>query len=413
MGVLSKTIKSKKNEIKAKRTLGSVGDTIPISTGFAAFDYSLASRFTNAETNEEVVLGGFCMGKLVLAVGSSQSGKTTFLLQVANKMVEDLNGDVLVMDYERASNNVKARVMAICGITEEEFEERFTVLNSENMEIATLKEVIHEIVEAKKKLKEEDMVDWYDINMQPVKIYPPTVIVVDSIANMRGIDQIEDTNNMSAATIGRLNADVVNFFLNYGLQYNITLLCVNHIKKKIITNQYAKIDPVLPGLEKDENLPGGGVWAYNADYAIRFYSGGAQMKADKDYKVLGREVEARILKSRGSFNQQRIKLAMTSKVGFYAPLSNIMTLQDMCEKVNGTGTAGFYLDANPELKWKKSTLMNQYLEDDKFREQFDQAVEATFYQIALDNTDTSLKVEAPKRGRAKSVAETLFEEDDE
>lgn len=188
-------------------------------------------------------------------------------------MVKDLNGDVIIFDYEKASNNLPERVQTICGIDENEFEEKFSVVSNEGMDVTTLQNFIIDIVKIKRELAKEDMVDWYDEHLNPIKIYPPTVLIVDSIARIRTDSDEDDSNNMTGAAAAKKNSEMLAVLTKYAIDYNITIIAINHITTKVITNKYAKYDPVLSGLSVEENLPGGIKWAFDASYALRFYSG--------------------------------------------------------------------------------------------------------------------------------------------
>ena len=258
MGILNDKIKKVKSDIKKKQQRGSVSETMFVPTGIKLLDYYCGVSGTTSKKESFYNLG-LPFGKIHMAVGHSQSGKTTLFLQIANAMTKDFNGDVILADFERSSTDLRSRVSNICGITAEEFDNRFTVFNHEDMTAEFLKKQIFDIVEAKRGLSDDDLIDWYDQEMNPVKIYPPTVIVIDSVSAMRSKELLENAdldNNMVAAQIAKSNGAFLTSIEHFLEAYNITILSVGHIGTKIVINPYAPRTVQLPGLGDNESISG-------------------------------------------------------------------------------------------------------------------------------------------------------------
>ena len=258
MGILSAKIKETKKTV-AKKSIGSVSETVFVPTNIKILDYNGGTMATNAEDGESFYNIGLPMGKIHMAVGHSQSGKTTLMLQFADAMTKDLNGDVILADFERSSTDPRSRIKNICGITDEEYDERFTIFNHEDMTAEFLKKMIFDIVETKRALSKNDLVDWMDLEGNPVKIFPPTVIIIDSVSAMRSKELLENKdldNNMVAAQIAKSNGAFLTSIEHFLEAYNITILAVGHIGTKISINPYAPRKVQLPGLGDDENISG-------------------------------------------------------------------------------------------------------------------------------------------------------------
>lgn len=248
MGVLNKSIKSIKSKIP--KAVGSVNETLFAPTAIDILDYNCGTLATGEDGDTFYNLG-IPMGKIHIAVGHSQSGKTTLLLQMANNMVANLNGDVVLADFERATNDPRTRIKNICKVTDEEYDERFTIFNQETMTLEFIKKFIFDVVEAKKALPNSEMVDWVDLQGVECKIYPPTVIIIDSISAVRPkelLDTPDMDGNMVAATVAKGNSAFLASIEHFLEPYNITLMGVGHITTRIQINPYAPKKIQLPGL---------------------------------------------------------------------------------------------------------------------------------------------------------------------
>lgn len=252
MGILKKQLvaANAKNNV---RLPGTAEDTMSIPTGFDFIDYACAT-VCETEDGEEFINAGLPYGKAYMFIGNSQAGKTTLAIQCANTLAAPYNGDVLVLDYERSSNNLRQRVRHITGASKEEFEDRFTVYNHVNMSTEFLKEIIFQIRDMKKKLKASDMVEHIDIHGNTVKMYPPTILIVDSIPAMKPKEVLEDSeldNNMVGGKMAAANSNLAKTIVALLEAYNITIFFINHITTKIVTNAYAPKKVQLPGLGVD------------------------------------------------------------------------------------------------------------------------------------------------------------------
>lgn len=226
MGILKKQLVEKQKKVHVT-TPGSVTDAICVPTGFDIIDYECATLCENDE-GEEFLSIGFPMGKIILLAGNSQGGKTTFALQASYNMAKELNGDVVLLDFERASNNVSLRVRSITGCTEEEFDNMFTIFNQIDMSTEFFKKIIFDIAEMKKALNpKKDFVDHFDLKGNPIRIYPPTFVLVDSIPSVKPQEILEDPdldNNMIPGKMAAANSAVLKSILGILEQYNITVI---------------------------------------------------------------------------------------------------------------------------------------------------------------------------------------------
>ena len=251
MGKLHKALATKHAALR-KVPLGSVVNAMSIPTGFDLIDYACATICEDTK-GEEFLNIGLPMGKIYEFIGNSQGGKTTLAYQCADAMVKDLDGDILALDYEHSSNNLRLRYSKINGCTREEFDNRVSLYNHASMSTEFLKELIHDVVALKKTQKKADMVEWTDVEGNDLHIYAPTVIILDSVPAMKPNEVLNDPkldNNMVAGKMAAANSALLKSIVNMLETYNITLMAINHITTKIVTNSYAPRVVILPGLSR-------------------------------------------------------------------------------------------------------------------------------------------------------------------
>lgn len=256
MGFMNTANKKLQTTYNAKSE-GSVGDSLFVRTSIDVIDYYLGTEI-NSEDGDFYNLG-IPQGKIVKFIGHSQSGKTTLALQIADATVKELNGDVVVFDFERSSSDMRSRYKAITGCTDEEYDERFTLFKNPTMSVDDVKEYIFTIAKQKQEAGKKCMVEWVNLEGTTNKIYPPTVIIIDSWAVVRNKEILNDAKldgNMVAASIAKSNGAFLTSIEHLLEEYNISLFIINHITTKISINPYAAKKIQLPGLGDDENLPG-------------------------------------------------------------------------------------------------------------------------------------------------------------
>lgn len=229
MGVLNKNIKKVKADIIKKQAPGTVSEMMFVPIGIDLVDYHCGTVATNLAEQEQFYNVGLPMGKIHMFVGHSQSGKTTLALQIADAMVKDLNGDVILADFERSSTDPRSRIKNLTGCTDDEYDERYTIFNQEDMTVEFLKEQLFAIAEAKRGLSRDELLDWFTLEGKACKIYPPTVVIIDSVAAMRNKELLENgkmDGNMVAATIAKGNSAFLMGVEHLLEAYNITLLAI-------------------------------------------------------------------------------------------------------------------------------------------------------------------------------------------
>jgi len=382
MGLLKKEIKSVKAAIDKATKPGGVSETMFVTTGIDAVDYHCGTIGTNVDEGDQFYNLGIPMGKIHMAVGHSQSGKTTLMLQIAFAICAPLNGDVIVADFERASTDPRSRIKAITGCSDEQYEDIFTIFNQEDMTVEFLKEQVYNIAEMKRATAKEDMLDWITLEGRACKIYPPTVIIIDSVAAMRTKELLENSKmdtNMVAATIAKGNSAFLTSVEHLLEAYNITILAVGHITTKITINPYAPKKIQLPGLGDDENIAGGNKFVFLASYLFKL-NAGKEFKDDKDLGIQGRIVYCSFLKTRSSYNKQSVPLFYHAKEGFSNTLTSYYHFKETlgCLKKSGTN---FALPNAPTDFFAQKGFMAKYNGDEEFNANFNSLVAEKYAEV--------------------------------
>ena len=253
-------------ELKANDKKGlfrSDDNTISFPTGFHALDYANGYYQTvkiNGEYKYIRRLGippGF-----TTIIGSSGVGKSTFCIGAGWNIVKRFkNGQFIYVDCEKTMT--KQRIIEVSGASPED--PRITLMK-ERTAIEDVLELLDEICERKDANRSEIQIEIKDQSLdgKPYKIYPPTVVVIDSLPSFNGRDY-DDTSLGSNVDGMRGAKDVSRFFTNCldnATKYNIVFLVVNHIRPKAEMNPYAQPPKGLMMLGQAEQLPRGAVAQY-------------------------------------------------------------------------------------------------------------------------------------------------------
>lgn len=392
MGILSKQIKKTKQSEKKKSSPYSVDDCVFSPTGIDLIDFYGGTAYNDSYNI------GLPLGKVTMLIGHSQSGKTTAAIQFAHAITSGRNGDVVIFDFERASTNPKNRICKICGISESEYEDQFTIFNQSTMTADFMKKFIFDdIIAPKKALGKEDMIDWTDLDGKPTKIYPPTVLIIDSVSAIRSKEMLESKeldSNMAGASIAKSNSNFITSIEPFLEEYNITILAIGHITTKITINPYEAKRIQLPGLGDSEHIPGGNKFIYFSSYVIKL-TAGAEFKEDKDFKFSGRIVNAKLLKTRSGFNNNTLPLVYHSNLGFHNVLTNIVWAKAQ-GLLKGGGSAGFFLPEMPGVKFTQAQFMKTYRSNEEFANAFDTLIAEKLCEI-IDKKETADDTGSPSK----------------
>lgn len=245
-------------------------NTVSFPTGFHALDYANGYYQTVKVNGEYKYIRrlGIPPGFTTI-IGSTGAGKSTFCISAGWNIVKKFpTGQFIYVDCEKTMT--KQRIIEVSGANPED--PRITLMK-EHTAIEDVLELLDAIYEKKESNKNEIQVEvvGQSLDGKPYKIYPPTVVVIDSLPSFNGRDY--DDSSLGSNVDGMRGAkDISRFFTNCldnATKYNIVFLVVNHIRPKAEMNPYAQPPKGLMMLGQSEQLPRGAVAQYYSNTYFR------------------------------------------------------------------------------------------------------------------------------------------------
>ena len=354
-------------ELKANDKKGlfrSDDNTVSFPTGFHALDYANGYYQTvkiNGEYKHIRRLGippGF-----TTIIGSSGVGKSTFCLGAGWNIVKRFsNGQFIYVDCEKTMT--KQRIIEVTGASPED--PRITLMK-ERTAIEDVLELLDEICERKEANKNEIQIEIKDQSLdgKPYKIYPPTVVVIDSLPSFNGRDY-DDTSLGSNVDGMRGAKDVSRFFTNCldnATKYNIVFLVVNHIRPKAEMNPYAQPPKGLMMLGQAEQLPRGAVAQYYSTTYFRINSKRSDAYTMEDNGFTGFKCIIQLAKTKSNVVGTSFPVAFTGD-GF-DPYYSIYEFANSIGLIKGRNPY-LYFEGLEELKFNRKDFVPRMKFEDGF-----------------------------------------------
>lgn len=367
MGILAGKIKQM---VKKEKNLGKESSWTPsYTTGIDVFDYS------NGKYEEDgTITVGISGGRIFTAIGKSGTGKTTFDIQIGCHIADNYDGDVVHMDFERATDI--NRILNVSGWTKEKFKNLYIHMDTE-ISTESLFALVKSIAALKKENSKELLFDSGKKREDGTKImiYPPTVIILDSLAVMAPDKQEEDekmSGSMSSSAIAKANTQLFKRITGALNDANIILLVVNHVNAKIEINPMAKTQAQVNFLKQDETIPGGNAPVYLTNCLVKLVTGD-KLSPDKEFKIKGFLVKGELVKSRSAAAGITFTMVYDQQNGFDNLLSNFLLAKNS-GKISGGGTK-YYVEGLPDVTFSQATFKQKYNESPKLRDHFDAVVQ--------------------------------------
>lgn len=354
-------------ELKANDKKGlfrSDDNTVSFPTGFHALDYANGYYQTvkiNGEYKHIRRLGippGF-----TTIIGSSGVGKSTFCLGAGWNIVKRFsNGQFIYVDCEKTMT--KQRIIEVTGASPED--PRITLMK-ERTAIEDVLELLDEICERKEANKSEIQIEIKDQSLdgKPYKIYPPTVVVIDSLPSFNGRDY-DDTSLGSNVDGMRGAKDVSRFFTNCldnATKYNIVFLVVNHIRPKAEMNPYAQPPKGLMMLGQAEQLPRGAVAQYYSTTYFRINSKRSDAYTMEDNGFTGFKCIIQLAKTKSNVVGTSFPVAFTGD-GF-DPYYSIYEFANSIGLIKGKNPY-LYFEGLEDLKFNRKDFVPRMKFEDGF-----------------------------------------------
>ncbi len=347
---------------KMKKMMNTSSSGIMLHTPFVVLDYLNGYKmdiYDNGEVIETRNETGICAGSIVTIIGKSATAKTTAAVQMAYSMVRQFDsGMVFHYDIEKAIS--VTRIMNITGMDATTYERHY-VLKKTNLFIEDIMDDIYNIIDIKKNNKDEMMLDYgiNDVFNKPIKGYPPTVLIIDSIPLVASRDAKEE---MEGGTYSNRVAKALAQFFKKATpiieEYNITIFVINHITTEIAINPMAKTAPQILYLKQGESLPGGKTPIYLSNNIFKFVAIGSEKYNMEDHGFDGFAVSCEVLKSRTNTNGKILRMIYNKESGF-DPLRTLYQFAKDNELVDGRNPKK-YIKGYPEHTFSEKTLNNDF-----------------------------------------------------
>lgn len=367
-------------------TYGTTASRFMQPTGFTCFDYLNGEIAYNGK-NERLVHVGVDHGKIITVIGKSGSGKSTFAMQMGAQLIKPFKeGAIFVFDFEQGSS--KERIKQITGMDEDYYNEHVTLLQKGISTESVLK-LIMQIKKLKLEHEKELLVDnpngEKDENGEVIKVLPPTVVVIDSIASMLPANELDEDiikGQMTATGIAKVNTQL---FKRIGMPCataNIIPIFINHINAKIETT-IVPTQSQVNYLSQSETLPGGNACIYLTNTLIRITTK-SKLEPDKGYQIKGFETAVSLVKSRSSAAGRSVTMVYNQFEGFDNDLSLLEYIK-ACGKLKGAGVS-YKLEGLEDHTFRLSAFKDKLKEDTVLRNHFyklgKELLEASIYESA-------------------------------
>ena len=231
------------------------------STGFLTFDFrngTVALGKKPDGTAFEYYSIGIADGSMVMIIGRSGCGKTTWTIQAAGNIVRHFpNSAIYHEDIEGGISN--SRLYKLAGMSPEiaktKYVHRNTGITCENFYQRV--KMIHDIKMSNREEFEYDTGLYDEFGTRLYKLQP-TVVILDSLALLmpeKFSDEDEMSGQMSTTATAKANAKIFRTIIPLLKAANIILFVINHITQAVSINPMQRKKAQVSYLKIDESLP--------------------------------------------------------------------------------------------------------------------------------------------------------------
>lgn len=375
MSILIERFREETSKNKDPRMNKEMERDVGYPTGFLAFDFMNGSvTHVKSETMDfEYNSVGIVDGSIVMIIGRSGCGKTTFTIQSAAEVIRPFKTGALYYDNIEGGV-IQSRLEALAEFTSEELDKRTIVrnsgVNSEN--VYERVKMIHDL-----KMKDQDNFKYdtglFDSDGTMIEKFEPTAYVLDSLAMLMPDKLTEEetmSGQMSTTAAARTNAQLFRRIVPMLKAANIIFFVINHVTEKVEINMFSKKKAQLSFLKQDETLPGGRTPVYLANLLIRLEDN-TKLKDTEGFGIKGSIVELILLKSRSSASGNSVNLIFDLDKGFDKDLSMFQFLKER-NYIKGAG-AYLYFDGHDDIKFAQKNFKTKLQENELLQQYFTEA----------------------------------------
>jgi len=348
-------------------------------SGFTYFDYPTAYKDKNIDTGLILPNGGL-FPRIYSAIGESGTGKTTTMVQLGGSIVDRCWGAMLVF-VDAEGNTTPDRIMTLNRWSESEFRQKCRYIPpSPPISIGDVYDVIRRIAHSKsaKKDKFKVVTPYADVSGKHIEIYPPTVVIVDSIPalviaqtqeeQVDGKKEFKAIDKMSENMDGMREAKDNTAFLRKvkGVldEYNIILILINHLSKEVPMGMFDRPKSYHPNLKAGEKLKGGYEQIYQSFGMWRIAK---KETIDDRNPIYGDSIRGSVnaldlIKNKSNVSANEFRFVFDKRTGYRPELSDFEYLLAKKFGIEGSPMS-MYITILPEIKFTRKNLIDKCLEN--------------------------------------------------
>lgn len=378
-----------------------VSDTqyVMYSTGFEPLDYINAFYvdYIDSKGNRCTdIAKGVMGGRFITIVGSSGTGKSTLADQIAWNIIKPfIPQGAFMMHVDVEQTVVPQRIYDILGLDASDPAIESVIINKESTYIEDVLKIVDDICKDKQEHPEEMYeADGKWFGKKKIKVYVPTVIIIDSLPSF--VSKDSNTSSIDGQmTTNREVAMVAQFYtklLSKISKYNITIIATNHIRPKIVVDPYNQPPPQLMLLKASETLPRGQAPIFYATSVFRLnVSGKSAIYNKEEHGFTGFRTIAQATKSKTSFIGGNCSLVFTGDHGYDSTYSLLEFAYDhgMVDGRDNKDPARstLHLKTCPDVRFSKRDFGYKYNNDPEFKKAIDAALLPEFKSFMIMNEE--------------------------
>jgi ABC-type oligopeptide transport system ATPase subunit len=260
MSLLAARFRQNVSKMKDYRMKSETEFSVGYPTGYLSYDFTNGTviHVKTVDKDLQYYSIGITDGSMVMVIGRSGCGKTTWVMQAAGNIIrpfkssciwhDDIEGGITDMRKEQLvrmyGTAFKERYISRnSGITAENFYERI--------------KMIHDLKMAERSEYEYDT-GLYDTSGNRIYKLEPSVYILDSLAMLmpeKYTEEEELSGQMSSTAAAKANAMVFKRIIPILKSANIILFVINHILDDVSINPMQKKKPQFSYLKMGETLP--------------------------------------------------------------------------------------------------------------------------------------------------------------
>lgn len=335
-----------------------------------SFNEDIETVPTGIDLFDTILGGGIPVGKLVLITGAPGGGKTSLAISMISSLQKRYkNALALYLDAEQSMGKKR--------LEEFDVDTDRTILISQDLTVEKVSKIISKATAYRENKKYKDIND-------------PFFVVWDSESATMTNKQLAANDDPSKVLGQKSNmlSLVIPKLVNVANKYKMTFIVISQLRDKISMNPFASNSPDLKGLG-DKRITGGNVMRFHPFQIIYM-----RPKEDVDidaYGFSGVISEVKLIKNKLFRPNIKINIVLDYIRGY----NDFWTREYLIRQCKGIkGTAWQYLENYPDVKFRKSDILNMYNTNETFRQKFDELYytykEELLKSTVLDSTVVDL-----------------------